>query len=128
MKKLSKAEKSERLVELTDSGISRRRFDSSIPAEHRDLRRTLEEDSRKLQIELRAKHYSEEQLDALLGFYESEIGTTILHANKRIREEFSDGYRGLGQNLAAKFDGGIRLEEMDVKKDGNMDRDDDTQQ
>jgi len=125
MANLNKLEKAEKLVELTGSVISRRKFDSSTPKKHVDLRRALEEDSRELQIELRTKHYSEEQLDALLDFYESEIGKSILQANERIRVEFSDGYREFGKNLAMKLDGSPQLAEI-VTKNSTVDRDDDS--
>ena len=67
MKKLTKAEKAKRLVELTGSERARREFDSSTPVEHRDLHREFEADTHKLSIDLRAKHYSEAQLDAQRG-------------------------------------------------------------
>lgn len=125
MEKLTKVEKAKRLVELTGSGVARHEFDSSTPAEHIDLRRKLEDESRKLSVELRVKHYSEEQLDALLGFYESEMGKSIQLANQLIRKEHSQGYRSLGQNLAVKIDGGLRLEEFTEKTGISENRDDD---
>ena len=43
----------------------------------------------KLQIELREKHYTDEQLDALLDFYDSELGKSITETEGLVAEEFS---------------------------------------
>jgi len=41
------------------------------------------------QIEIRLKHFTTEQLEALLEFHESNMGKSILEAQNRISEEFS---------------------------------------
>ena len=55
-----------------------------------------------LQIKLRAKHMSNDQLDALLDFYTSDMGKSILEAQERIRKETSEAMATLTSNSGSK--------------------------
>jgi hypothetical protein len=84
--------KARRLVELT--GVGRNYISGSsleVPPEGPEAeRQKIMIDH---QIELRAKHMSPEQLNALLEFYSGEMGQSILEAQERIRLETSK-FRG----------------------------------
>lgn len=83
--------KAKELVELTGSG---KRMDMRTPLSE-EFRIGREEQERKLidlNVELRAKHMSEEQLVALLDFYKSDMGRSILEANRIIGVEFRDRF------------------------------------
>ena len=80
--------KAKRLVELTGVGrnyISGSRLEIPPEGPEADRQRMMLE----LQIELRAKHMSPQQLDALLEFYTGEMGQSILEAQELIRLETS---------------------------------------
>ena len=86
-----KLQKAKELIELTGTG---KRNDSGVPRTEQ-LQALREEQDRRLlglNIELRVKHMSEEQLDALLDFYKSDMGRSILEANKAISAEFRDRF------------------------------------
>jgi hypothetical protein len=80
--------KARRLVELT--GIGRNYISGSrleVPPEGPETeRQKIMIDH---QIELRAKHMSPEQLNALLEFYSGEMGQSILEVQEHIRLETS---------------------------------------
>ena len=82
-------DKAKRLVELI--GIGRSYIDGpgkeGSPASPRGTHEDFIVD---LQVKLRAKHMSNDQLDALLDFYTSEMGKSILQAQERIRKETSE--------------------------------------
>ena len=93
--------KAKRLVELTGVGrnyISGSRLEAPPEDSEADRQKTLIEQ----QIELRAKHMVPEQLDALLDFYSSEMGQSILKAQERIRLETSK----LRESLVANTNSG----------------------
>ena len=81
-------EQAKRLAELTDGGRGyiRGSRTSVTPGSPRGKH---EAKMAELHIELRAKHMTSDQLDALLSFYASDMGKSILDAQERIREEMS---------------------------------------
>lgn len=90
MSSAGKLEKAKRLVELTGVGrgiATRRSLSVDEPVD--GPRSVLEAQTIEMQIELRAKYMTEEQLDALLEFYGSDMGRSILEAQKRIQVETS---------------------------------------
>ncbi len=92
--------KAERLVELTGVGrnyISGSRRETPSETHEADRQRMMMEH----QIELRAKHMSPEQLDALLEFYSGEMGKSILEAQERIRQETSKFHASLVTNSSS---------------------------
>jgi len=98
--------KAERLFELTDIGY----FPPSrpnAPAKMQEIRETLRNGYRDIRIKLFAEHYSEDQLDALLNFYESELGRSILKARVDIENSFKIEMSKFMQRLDPDDDGGI---------------------
>ncbi|MDO8289177.1 MAG: DUF2059 domain-containing protein [Parvibaculum sp.] len=86
-----KLQKAKELIELTGTG---KRMDSGLPRSEQLKALRQEQECRllDLNIELLAKHMSEEQLDVLLNFYKSDMGQSILEANKAISAEFRDRF------------------------------------
>lgn len=86
-------DKAEKLFELTDA-VRFPPVRPNAPPKMQEMRKTLSDGYRDLRIKLFAEHYSEEQLDALLGFYESDFGLSILKTQveieKRFKEELSE--------------------------------------
>ena len=96
-----KIEKAKRLVHLT--GVGRSFIRGKVQERsHDDPRSAHEKNLKDMQIELRAKHMSSEQLDALLDFYSSDMGKSILDAQERIRVEASDRLASLVENSSTK--------------------------
>lgn len=94
-------EKAKRLVELTGVGRGYTRG-SRFSMSPNDPRGKHEEMLVDLQIKLRAKHMTSAQLDALLEFYASEMGHSILEAQERIRKETSETLASLVENSSSK--------------------------
>lgn len=93
-------DKARKLVELTGAGRSLNNNASKQNPEG-DPRAKHESMLIEMQIELRAKHMSAAQLDALLGFYTSEMGQSILAAQERIRAETSERMAALVVNSSS---------------------------
>lgn len=91
MSEENKLRKARELVELTGSG-RRMNFGASRSEEFRALQEEHERKLTDLNVALRAKHMSEEQLDALLDFYRSDMGRSILETNRIIGAEFRDRF------------------------------------
>ncbi len=92
--------KAKRLVELTEVGrnyIGGSRFEMPAESPEADRQKKMIEH----QIALRAKLMSPEQLDALLEFYSSEMGQSILEAQERIRLETSKFHASLVTNSSS---------------------------
>lgn len=101
-----KYNKAKRLVELIGIGRSyiggaRKESPPESP------RGTHEEFLVELQVKLRAKHMSNEQLDALLDFYSSDMGRSILEAQERIRKETGVTLASLTNNSGSKAAGWV---------------------
>lgn len=108
-------EKAKRLAALTDSGQgyfrgSKQTVDPDSPRGKHEAR--MEE----LHIELRAKHMTSEQLDAMLNFYDSDMGKSIVEAQERIREEMSSILASSLNNSSAK---GISVPKPKKSSDGD---------
>ena len=56
-----------------------------------ELREKLRERFKEQQVNIRLRHFSEDQLKALVGFYETDMGISILEAQNRISEELAAG-------------------------------------
>ncbi|MEX0901977.1 MAG: DUF2059 domain-containing protein [Pseudohongiellaceae bacterium] len=99
-------DKAEKLFELTDKG----RFPPTMPnapPKIQEMRNVLSDGYRDLRIKLFAEYYSEEQMDALLDFYESDLGRSILKAQGAIEEQFEKEMSEYVQKLNRGEDGGI---------------------
>ena len=84
--------KSRRLAELKEEGrhsIFQKGAKEPVDV---DLRNSLEKKSKEFQIELRAKHMTEGQLNALLEFYESDMGISIVKSGQEITKEFKNSF------------------------------------
>ena len=93
-------EKAKRLIELIGIGrsyIGTSRKDESPDSPLGERERFLVD----LQIKLRAKHMTHDQLDALLNFYTSDMGRSILDAQEQIRKETSETLASLVENSSS---------------------------
>jgi hypothetical protein len=84
--------KAKKLAELMETGQQMDDNRHSAPPKQGDYQKSFEERSRDYQAELRAKHMTEEQLDALIEFYESDMGVSIIRAGARIFSEFKETF------------------------------------
>ncbi|MEQ8407799.1 MAG: DUF2059 domain-containing protein [Gammaproteobacteria bacterium] len=94
-------EKARRLAELTDGGRGYIRG-TETPVKPGSHRGRHEATMAELHIELRVKHMTSEQLDALLDFYAGDMGKSILAAQGRIRKEMSSILASSISNSTAK--------------------------
>ncbi|MEX0902797.1 MAG: DUF2059 domain-containing protein [Pseudohongiellaceae bacterium] len=104
----SKKDKATRLFELTNTG----QWPPASPdasQKMQDVRKAISDVYRELKIELFEKHYTEEQLDALLGFYESDIGSTVLEAQANIEHDFKKKMSKTLNDMNSKGDGGLNV-------------------
>lgn len=85
-------EKARELAQLTGAGKRASFGKNSSSGKPDDLKKVLEEKSLSIHIGLRAKHMIEKQLDALLEFYKSEMGASILVAQEAIKIEYGDTF------------------------------------
>ena len=98
--------KAKRLVELI--GIGRSYIGGSSKESPPDSPRGAHEEFLvDHQIKLRAKHMSNEQLDALLDFYTNDMGRSILEAQERIRKETSETRASLTHDSGSKAVGWV---------------------
>lgn len=77
----------EKLVAITLPDLEREASDTA--AEHDEFAESLREKFRRQQIELRMKHFEPEQVQALLDFYDSEMGASILESQAKIDREIA---------------------------------------
>ena len=81
-------DKAKRLDELTGSGKGYIRGSGiDVPAD--SPRAKHEAMVKEFHIEARAKYMTSDQLDALLNFYSSDMGKSILEAQEQIKKEMS---------------------------------------
>jgi len=80
--------KSRKLAALMRSEQPKATIETGIPSSTV----SVEEKSRAYQIELRAKHMTEEQIDALIAFYESDMGRSIIESSAKISREFKENF------------------------------------
>ncbi len=83
-----------------------------------ELQKELGNRFRKLHIELRLKHFTDEQLEALLSFYDSDLGKSIIDAELQIREEFSMLMKGVTEELDSEKPDNLS-ETIDRREDGD---------
>jgi len=77
----------EKLVAITLPDLEREACDTA--AEHDEFAESLREKFRRQQIELRMKHFEPGQVQALLDFYDSEMGASILESQAKIDRELA---------------------------------------
>ena len=85
-------EKARKLAEIMGKGREPDYKNSSLDPNENGSRKSLEERSRNYQIELRAKHMTTAQLDALIEFYESDMGVSIIESGANITQEFKETF------------------------------------
>lgn len=85
-------ELAQKVVELTVMNRVRS-FASLNGAPDADMAEKLRSRMRQEQTELYIKHFEPEQLQALLDFYNTEIGRSILDSQKKVSDEVSSGAR-----------------------------------
>ena len=99
-------DKARKLFELTDTG----KFPPvrpNAPPKLQEIKKALANGYRDLRIRLFTEHYTEEQLDALLEFYESDLGRSILQAQAKIEDNFKEEFSRFMQSLDQGDDGGM---------------------
>ena len=64
-----------------------------------NLEKRMREEIRELQIDARIKHYSDEQLSALVTFYDCDLGKSIAQVRNKIYEEFTSGFQLVSDNV-----------------------------
>ncbi|MDT8427466.1 MAG: DUF2059 domain-containing protein [Pseudomonadales bacterium] len=85
----NKLKKAREIVELIGAGKPAG-FGKAPSREFADIQKRRNQQLFDLQVELRAKYMSDEQLDALLKFYKSEMGISIIKTNEIINSEFRE--------------------------------------
>ncbi|MCI5107940.1 MAG: DUF2059 domain-containing protein [Pseudomonadales bacterium] len=87
----SKTQKARKLFQLTYSSLNDFPPVRSNASEgFKKHAESIREKVRALRIELIEKHYTESQLDALIGFYETDIGASILDVRERLALDLKD--------------------------------------
>lgn len=87
-----KRELAEKVVDLTVMNRVRS-FANLNGVPDAEMAENLRSRMRQQQTELYLKHFEPEQLRALLDFYSTEIGQSILESQKKVSEEISAGTR-----------------------------------
>lgn len=88
-----KRELAERLVDLSVMGRAKC-VASDNCGPNKDLMNKMRSRMRQQQISLYCKHFQTEQLQALVDFYSTEMGKSILRSQERISDELSFGLAG----------------------------------
>lgn len=111
--------KAKKLAELMDMYRENYPMNPSVDPKKLDFKKSFEEKSKEYHIELRAKHMTDEQLDALIGFYETEMGTSIIKSGARITKEFKENvHKRLSSPPPSKGESGwIRHPGVDNEED-----------
>lgn len=97
----------ERLVELILKDSFPPKLRPNAPALMKEMLNTVGNKVNDLQVELHAKHYSEDQLRTLLNFYESDMGASILLAQSDISTEFKSRFSEISADVNSDNSGGI---------------------
>jgi len=95
----------EKLVDLIVKDTFPPPITTNAPAQMKAMHKAAQDKNNKLQVELHAKHYSDDQLRTLLKFYESEMGTSILHAQAEITAEFTNQIPELIAEMNSRSEG-----------------------
>ena len=68
-----------------------------------EMHEQIRQRARQQQIDVRLKHFTTEQVRALLDFYESDMGRSIIESEKRIAEEFIAGFQIMSGEVTEKY-------------------------
>jgi hypothetical protein len=87
----SKTSKAKKLFELTyRSADDFPPIRPNAPDQLREQIESIRAQTHSLRVKLMEKHYSDSQLDALINFYDSEMGKSILESREHISREYKE--------------------------------------
>jgi hypothetical protein len=79
--------------------LSRAGLRDNAPAQIKQLRERHLEQLQAVMAQLYAEHFSDEQLQALLDFYESDLGKAIIETESEISKQFQERVKELAAQL-----------------------------
>jgi len=100
----SKIQKAREITSITEAARRKSGNDSASVGD--EVRQKLQAAQTEISVELFAKHMSEEQLDAMLEFYRSEIGESIMIAQQAISGEYQQILRQKLAELSKELQSG----------------------
>ena len=83
-------EKAIKFFELTNTADFPRPIKPNAPERMKQIHQLMSDSFRELKIGLIEKHYTDDQLDALINLYESDLGTSILDSQVSLENEIRE--------------------------------------
>lgn len=116
----NKTSKARKLFELADSHLMEfPPIRPGAPEQFRRIAESVRTMTRDLRIELIEKHYSQAQLDALIAFYETGMGESILQSRQALEQEFKARFKEVLDQQKPDSDGGLK--EIIIPRDPDED-------